>query len=54
MLAAAVGAAGLYYESTPIMMAATLAALAFVISWIRWTTPHNHWRSFRRRRPWDP
>jgi hypothetical protein len=54
LLAAATGGAGVYYESTPIVLAATLGATAFIVSWIRLSAPHDHWRAFRRKRPSDP
>ncbi len=53
-LAAATGAAGIYYESTPIVLGATLGATSFIVSWFRLNAPHDHWRAFRRRRPSDP
>jgi hypothetical protein len=54
LMAAATGAAGIYYESTPIVLAASVGAVAFIIRWISWTAPHDHWREFRRKRPSDP
>jgi hypothetical protein len=54
LLAAATGAAGIYYESMPIGLAASLGATAFIVRWISWSAPHNHWRDFRRKRPSDP
>jgi hypothetical protein len=54
LMAAAMCAAGIYYESMPIVLAASLGATAFIVRWITWSAPHNHWRDFRRRRPSDP
>jgi hypothetical protein len=54
ILAAATGAAGIYYESTPMVLAATLGAVAFIVTWFRLNAPHDHWREFRRKRPSDP
>ncbi len=54
LLAAALGVGGIYYESTPVVMASTVAAIVLIIRWIQWTAPHDHWRAFRRRRPSDP
>jgi hypothetical protein len=51
---ALLGCAGLYFESTSLVVVATLAAMASVVSWTRWTAPHDHWREFRRRGPGDP
>jgi len=51
VLAAAVGAAGIYFESTPLVIAATAGAVLFIIKWIRFTAPHDHWRALRRKRP---
>jgi hypothetical protein len=48
------GAAGIYYESTPLVIVAMLGAVVTVISWIRITAPHDHWRGLRRRHPSDP
>jgi hypothetical protein len=52
--AALLGGLGLFTESTPIVVLATIAAIGSVIGWVRWSSPHDHWRQFRRRRPWDP
>jgi hypothetical protein len=54
LLAAAIAAGGIYYESTPIVLASAIGAMALIIHWIRWTAPHDHWRAFRRKRPSDP
>ncbi|MGO9709194.1 MAG: hypothetical protein ACLQBL_10040 [Polyangiaceae bacterium] len=53
-LAAVIGAGGIYYESTVAVVLATLVAMVSVISWVRWSAPHDHWRALRRRRPHDP
>jgi hypothetical protein len=54
LLAAAMGAGGIYYESTPLILASSLGAVALIVQWLRWTAPHDHWRAFRRRHPSDP
>jgi hypothetical protein len=48
--AALAGAAGVYFESTTMVVVATVAATAGVIKWVRWTAPHDHWQSMRRNR----
>jgi hypothetical protein len=54
LLAAGTGVAGLYYESTPALVLAGLVALGSAIGWARSTAPHDHWRDFKRRPPWEP
>ena len=54
LVAAGTGAAGVYYESTPVLVVATLVAMGSVVGWVRSTAPHDHWRGLRRRRPWEP
>jgi zinc transporter ZupT len=51
VLAAALGAAGIYFESMPLILAATAGAIVFIVMWIRFTAPHDHWRALRRKRP---
>jgi hypothetical protein len=51
---AGLAAVGIYLESTPLVLAATLASLGSVAVWVRVTAPHDHWEEFRKKRPWDP
>jgi hypothetical protein len=53
LMSASMAGAGVYFESTTIVVCATVAAMACVINWVRWTAPHDHWRALRRRRPHD-
>jgi hypothetical protein len=54
LLGAAIGAAGIYYEYTPLVVAATVVASVAGIGWFRMTAPHDHWAELRRRNPSDP
>jgi hypothetical protein len=51
-LALAAGVSGLYWELSSLVYAATLAALVLTGRFLLDARPHNHWRSYRRRR-WD-
>jgi hypothetical protein len=48
--AALTTAAGVYFESTSLVVLACVAAIAGVIKWVRWTAPHDHWHALRRNR----
>jgi hypothetical protein len=54
LVAALLGSVGLYFESTPFLVLASVAAVTSVFYWARSTAPHDHWGEFRRRMPWDP
>jgi hypothetical protein len=54
LFAAILGGAGLYFEITVVIVVATVAAMVSVVLWMRATAPHDHWRQFQRRNPWDP
>ena len=54
LLAAGTGAAGLYYDSMTTLVLAGLLAAGAVFAWVRSTAPHDHWRQFKRRHPWEP
>jgi hypothetical protein len=53
LVAAGTGGAGLYYESMPVVLAAILGSVAIIVTWLRRSAPHDHWRDFRRRHPSD-
>jgi hypothetical protein len=54
LLAAGTGAAGLYFDSMSALALAGLLATGSVFAWARSTAPHDHWRQFKRRHPWEP
>jgi len=54
LLAAGTGAAGICYDSTPVVVLAALLATGSVVEWVRSTAPHDHWREYKRRRPGEP
>jgi hypothetical protein len=53
LAAAAFGAAGVYADATPLVLAATGVALASVVGWVWAARPHNPWAGLPRRGPAD-
>jgi hypothetical protein len=51
---ALVGAVGVYLESSATIAVAMSMALLGIVSWLRASAPHDHWRGMRRRNPGDP
>jgi hypothetical protein len=31
-----------------------MIATGSMLAWVYSTAPHDHWREFRKRRPWEP
>ncbi len=53
LVAAVLASGGIFFDIMPALAMAMVLAAMTALGWMRRTAPHDHWREFRKRKPWE-